>query len=153
MKTLSTLFLFPALASVLVHARLHAVGFPCFNWKRKKLLEASGEGERRQVETLNYHSLMINAARHYTAKKYAMALANYRRVLAVRPDDTAALSGEAWSLYYLGQGEKAAEDFQTLLNLDANDSWAREGMALCEHRKNASRREPQKVSVSTAVCA
>jgi tetratricopeptide (TPR) repeat protein len=88
------------------------------------------------LDPLNYRAQMVSAYQHYTAKNYGAALAAYRRVLTYYPDDMTALSGEAWSLYYLGQGEKAAVDFQTLLSIDSNDSWARKGLALCQGLKN-----------------
>jgi len=147
MKTLSALFLFPALTNGLLLMAGMAVenrSLPAFNFWPKRFNRTGPKVGRpmqpQPVETLSYHSLMINGARHYTAKNYALALANYRRALAVRPDDVTALSGEAWSLYYLGQEEQAAKDFRALLKFDANDSWAREGMALCQ-------------SASTTVCA
>jgi len=88
------------------------------------------------LDPLNYRAQMVFAYQHYTAKNYAMALAGYRRVLTYYPDDMTALSGEAWSLYYLGQGDKAATDFQTLLGINSNDSWAQKGLALCQAQKS-----------------
>jgi len=87
------------------------------------------------VDPLNYRAQMVAAYQQYTARNYAVALATYRRVLTYYPDDMTALSGEAWSLYYLGQGDKAAIDFQTLLSVNAADSWAQKGLALCQAQK------------------
>jgi tetratricopeptide (TPR) repeat protein len=139
MKTLFTSLLYPALAmGALSHLQLVSESYSrpttelwprWLKWNRIKF-----RGNRKnpeETELLNYHSLMVNAARYYTAKNYAAALKNYRRVLASEPQDTIALSGEAWSLYYLGEQAQAARDFQTLLSIDANDSWAREGITLC----------------------
>jgi tetratricopeptide (TPR) repeat protein len=83
------------------------------------------------VDPLNYQAQMVGAMQQYNAKNYAMALASYRRVLTYYPDDMTALSGEAWSLYYLGQIEKAEADFTILLGINADDAWARKGLALC----------------------
>jgi tetratricopeptide (TPR) repeat protein len=88
------------------------------------------------LDPLNYRAQMASAYQQYTAKNYALALAAYRRVLTYYPDDMTALSGEAWSLYYLGQGDKAATDFQTLLSINADDSWAQKGLALCQAQKS-----------------
>jgi tetratricopeptide (TPR) repeat protein len=88
------------------------------------------------LDPLNYRAQMVAAYQQYTAKNYAAALATYRRVLTYYPDDMTALSGEAWSLYYLGQGEKAAVDFQILLGINSNDSWAQKGLALCQAQKS-----------------
>lgn len=88
------------------------------------------------LDPLNYRAQMVSAYQQYTAKNYAMALAGYRRVLLYYPDDMTALSGEAWSLYYLGQGEKAATDFQTLLSVNSNDAWSQKGLALCQAQKS-----------------
>jgi len=150
MKTFSAFFLTPALNNGLLfdfRTTSENHSWPSFNlwskwlqWNRTKIAKAAAKTESAPVETLSYHSLMVNGARHYISKNYALSLTYYRRALVVRPDDSIALSGEAWSLYYLGQGEQAAKDFQALLKFDANDSWAREGMALCQ-------------STSTTVCA
>jgi tetratricopeptide (TPR) repeat protein len=88
------------------------------------------------LDPLNYRAQMASAYQYYSAKNYAVALATYRRVLTYYPDDMTALSGEAWSLYYLGQGEKAAVDFQTLLSVNSNDLWAQKGLALCQGQKS-----------------
>ncbi len=87
------------------------------------------------LDPLNYRAQMTSAYQQYTAKNYAVAFAAYRRVLTYYPDDMTALSGEAWSLYYLGQGDKAAADFQTLLSVNSNDTWAQKGLALCREQK------------------
>ena len=87
------------------------------------------------LDPLNYRAQMVSAYQQYTAKNYGAALAAYRRVLTYYPDDMTALSGEAWSLYYLGQGEKAAADFQTLLGINASDTWSQKGLALCQEQK------------------
>ncbi|HEV3271653.1 MAG TPA: tetratricopeptide repeat protein [Candidatus Methylacidiphilales bacterium] len=106
--------------------------------------EAQGNGDEIQkaaqnvlrLDPLNYQAQMVSAYQQYTAKNYAAALASYRRVLTYYPDDMTALSGEAWSLYYLGQGEKAEADFQTLLSIDSDYSWAQKGLALYQALKN-----------------
>ena len=87
------------------------------------------------VDPLNYRAQMASAYQQYTARSYAMALASYRRVLTYYPDDMTALSGEGWSLYYLGQRDEAAIDFQTLLGINAEDAWAQKGYALCQAQK------------------
>jgi TolA-binding protein len=84
------------------------------------------------VPRIDYRSQMVIAYRHYLDKDYNLALATYRRVLADYPGDAIALSGEAWSLYYLGDGYRAAVDFRALLHANAADSWARKGLDLCE---------------------
>ena len=88
-----------------------------------------------RLDPMNYRAQMAAAYRQYLAKNYAVALASYRRVLAAYPDDMTALSGEAWSLYYLGQADKAASDFQTLLGINSSDSWSQKGLALCQQQK------------------
>jgi tetratricopeptide (TPR) repeat protein len=84
---------------------------------------------------LDYRAQMVIAYRHYLDKSYTLALSTYRRVLADYPADATALSGEAWSLYYLGDEDRAAVDFRTLLHANSADSWARKGLALCERRE------------------
>jgi len=146
MKTLSALFLLPALTNGLIFSAAMAsenLPLPSFNswlkwpkWNRAKTPGSSNHPEHRAAEALSYHSLMVNGARYYTVKNYALALANYRQALVLRPNDATALSGEAWSLHYLGLDDQAAKDFQTLLKFNANDSWAREGMSLCRSALN-----------------
>jgi tetratricopeptide (TPR) repeat protein len=87
------------------------------------------------VDPLNYQAQMLAAARQYSAKSYAMALASYRRVLTYYPDDLTALSGEAWSLYYLGRTKEATTDFHLLLGINSSDTWAQRGLQLCEEGK------------------
>jgi len=146
MKTLTALFFLPALTNGLFLATAMAADsrpLPSLNsrlkwpkWNHPKASKNPGQPENQPLEPLSYHSLMVNGARYYTAKNYALALANYRQALSLRPDDATALSGEAWSLYYLGLGDQAAKDFQTLLKFNANDSWAREGISLCRTGSN-----------------
>lgn len=88
------------------------------------------------LDPLNYRAQMALAYRHYLAKEYAMALASYRRVLLYYPDDMTALSGEAWSLLYLGQQDKAEADFKTLLGVNSGDAWAQKGLELCQESKS-----------------
>jgi tetratricopeptide (TPR) repeat protein len=83
---------------------------------------------------LDYRTEMVVAYRHYLDKNYSLALATYRRVLTHYPANATALSGEAWSLYYLGDEDSAAVDFRRLLHANADDCWARKGLALCERR-------------------
>jgi tetratricopeptide (TPR) repeat protein len=84
------------------------------------------------VDPLNYQAQMTSAEQQYASKNYAVALADYRRVLVYYPDDTTALSGEAWSLYSLGRIKEATADFQLLLGLNSSDTWARKGLNLCQ---------------------
>jgi len=88
------------------------------------------------IDPLNYRAQMAAAYQQYLAKNYTVSLAGYRRVLTYYPDDMTALSGEAWSLYYLGHRDQASADFQTLLGVDSNDAWSQKGLALCQEQKN-----------------
>jgi tetratricopeptide (TPR) repeat protein len=144
MKTTTALLLLPALTTgLLLHAQAAWGNRPTITFKfSPKWFKARGpnsteparDPETEEVDQPCYHSLMVRAARHYSFKNYPAALTNYRRVLLKQPDDMAALSGEAWSLYYMGQEEQAVKDFQTLLTIDSHDSWALEGMALCRRK-------------------
>ena len=143
MKTFSTLILPALITAGLFHAAMaweaHSESLTGFwpKWLKRKGATSSGsdrEPNDEPVEAQSYHSLMVNAARQYSFKNYAAALTNYRKVLADEPNNAAALSGEAWSLYHMGQAEQAAKYFQTLLTFDATDSWALEGMSLCSHK-------------------
>jgi tetratricopeptide (TPR) repeat protein len=146
MKTFFFLLLPTLTSALLLNTSLVTIPpfWPSFNFWPKRprgnRARAIRSFKSQPVETQSYHSLMVNGARHYTAKNFALALSSYRRALTIRPNDMTALSGEAWSLYYLGQGEQAAKDFQAILKQDANDSWAREGIVLCQ-------------SISTMACA
>ena len=84
------------------------------------------------VDPLNYSAQMITAAQDYTLKNYDKALAGYRRVLTYYPDDLTALSGEAWSLYFLGRIKEATTDFQLLLGINSTDTYALKGFHLCQ---------------------
>ena len=52
------------------------------------------------VDPLNYRAQMALAYVEFYAKNYQQALAGYKRVLFVYPDDLEATSGAAWSSYY-----------------------------------------------------
>jgi tetratricopeptide (TPR) repeat protein len=86
------------------------------------------------TDPLNYRAQMAGAAQQFTAKSYGPALAAYRRVLVYYPDDLEARSGEAWCLYYLGDRDKAAADFQVLLGVNPEYPWAQRGLDLSQNK-------------------
>ena len=88
------------------------------------------------VDPLNYQAQMLDASQQYASKNYAIALASYRRVLTYYPDDLTALSGEAWSLYYLGRTKEATADFKILLGINSSDTWAQKGLSLSDVKTN-----------------
>jgi tetratricopeptide (TPR) repeat protein len=88
------------------------------------------------VDPLNYQAQMLDASQQYASKNYAIALASYRRVLTYYPDDLTALSGEAWSLYYLGRAKEATADFKLLLGINSSDTWAQKGLSLSDVKTN-----------------
>ena len=89
-------------------------------------------GDVLRADPLNYRAQMAGAWQQYSAKNYSQALAGYRRVLTYYPDDLAAISGEGWSLYYLGDLKNAATDFQALLAVNPSYLYARQGLDLCQ---------------------
>jgi len=91
-----------------------------------------------RADPLNYRAQMAGAALQFTAKNYSQALAGYRRVLTYYPDDLAAMSGEGWCLYDLGQRLKAAADFQILVGVNADYPYAKQGLALCQGKPAAA---------------
>jgi tetratricopeptide (TPR) repeat protein len=88
------------------------------------------------VDPLNYQAQMLDASQQYASKNYALALGGYRRVLTYYPDDLTALSGEAWSLYYLGRLKEATADFKLLLGINSSDTWAQKGLSLSDVKTN-----------------
>jgi tetratricopeptide (TPR) repeat protein len=88
-----------------------------------------------RVDPLNYTAQMAGAALQFKAQNYREALSYYRRVLQYYPDDLAALSGEAWSLYHQGQSHPAAADFQILLSVSPDYPGARQGVDLALGRQ------------------
>jgi tetratricopeptide (TPR) repeat protein len=85
-----------------------------------------------RVDPINYTAQMAGAALQFKAQNYRESLSYYRRVLQYYPDDLAALSGEAWSLYQQGQGKLAAADFQILLGVNPDYPNARQGFDLAQ---------------------
>jgi tetratricopeptide (TPR) repeat protein len=83
------------------------------------------------ADPLNYTAQMAGAWQQFTAKNYGQSLAGYRRVLTYYPDDLDAISGEGWSLYYLGDLKGAGADFQILLSVNPSYSYAQQGFDLC----------------------
>ncbi len=83
-----------------------------------------------RVDPLNYTGQMVGAKLQFQARNYRGALSYYRRVLQYYPDDFAALSGEAWSLYHQGQWQLAAADFRLLLGVNPAYPEAQQGLDL-----------------------
>jgi tetratricopeptide (TPR) repeat protein len=85
-----------------------------------------------RVDPINYTAQMAGAAVQFKAQNYRESLSYYRRVLQYYPDDLAALSGEAWSLYHQGRRNLAIADFQTLLSVSPDYPGARQGLDLAQ---------------------
>lgn len=85
-----------------------------------------------RVDPLNYTAQMAGATLQFKAQNYRESLSYYRRVLHYYPDDLAARSGEAWSLYHQGQRDLATADFQILLSVNPDYPDARQGLDLAQ---------------------
>ena len=69
----------------------------------------------RALETLgDLHAPSIEAPSLRALGRYEESLEAYRRWLLEAPGDETALSGEAWSLYYLGRDAQASAAFEAL---------------------------------------
>ncbi len=83
-----------------------------------------------KAEPTNYRAHMALTGLLFTSREYRRSLSGYRRVLTFYPGDLDALSGAAWSAFYLGEKREAIEDFQQLMSLSPDYSYARKGYEL-----------------------
>lgn len=84
-----------------------------------------------KAEPTNYRAHMAMAGLLFSSREYRRSLSAYRRVLAFYPGDLDALSGAAWSAFYLGEKREALDDFQQLMSLSPDYTYARKGYELC----------------------
>lgn len=84
-----------------------------------------------KAEPTNYSAHTAMASLLFNSREYRRSLSAYRRVLAFYPGDVDALSGAAWSAFYLGEKREALEDFQQLMSLSPDYTYARKGYELC----------------------
>jgi tetratricopeptide (TPR) repeat protein len=90
-----------------------------------------------RVDPINYTAQMAGASLQFKAQNYRESLSYYRRVLQYYPDDLAARSGEAWSLYHQGRRDLATTDFQILLSVNPDYPEARQGLDLAQGKTTA----------------
>ncbi len=75
----------------------------------------------------NYTALLLVAATALDKHDHRKSSQYYEAVLKMYPEDTAALSGEAWSLLYLTRKREAATAFARLLTLSPSYPYAQQG--------------------------
>ena len=84
-----------------------------------------------KAEPTNYRAHMALAGLLLNIREYRRSLSAYRRVLSFYPGDLDSLSGAAWSAFYLGEKREALENFQQLMSLSPEYTYARKGYELC----------------------
>jgi len=97
--------------------------------KDGKKIERAAEDILR-VEPTNYRAQAALAALHFAGKDYRRSASDYHRLLATYPDDADAMSGEAWSAFYLGLRIEATETFRRLLSISPSYPYAQQGLDL-----------------------
>ena len=83
-----------------------------------------------KAEPTNYRAQMAMAGLLFVSREYRRSLSNYRRALASYPGDLDALSGAAWSAFYLGEKREALDYFQQLMSISPDYTYARKGYEL-----------------------
>ena len=84
-----------------------------------------------RVEPTNYRALMAAAGAQFAAADYRKARSCYGRVLSSYPEDTDALSGAAWSAYYLGDRVAAQRGFERIAMVSPDYPYVQDGLSLC----------------------
>jgi tetratricopeptide (TPR) repeat protein len=83
-----------------------------------------------RTEPTNYRAQAALAALHFANKDYRRSASDYHRLLVTYPDDADAMSGEAWSAFYLGLRHEAYEAFRRLLSMSPSYPYAQQGFNL-----------------------
>lgn len=78
-------------------------------------------------DPMNYTALQLLAGSALDRRDYRRSSQYYEAILKNFPEDTAALSGEGWSLLYLTKKREAAMAFQRLLILSPSYPYAQQG--------------------------
>lgn len=83
-----------------------------------------------RTEPTNYRAQAALAALHFANKDYRRSASDYHRLLTTYPDDADAMSGEAWSAFYLGLRREASDAFRRLLSISPRYPYAQQGFDL-----------------------
>lgn len=97
-------------------------------------IKRTAEGLVRLVPS-NYRASMVLAAQAYATRDYRKSLSMYKRILSFYPDDIDAMSGAAWSDFYVGNKREAMEGFSKILALQPTYQYAQEGYDLLAGKK------------------
>jgi hypothetical protein len=91
-----------------------------------------------RAEPTNYRAQSALAALHFANKDYRRAASDYHRLLATYPDDADAMSGEAWSAFYLGLRRESYDSFRRLLGISPSYPYGQQGFDLTVGKTSAS---------------
>jgi len=105
--------------------------------KDGKKIERAAEDILR-TEPTNYRAQSALAVLHFTNKDYRRSASDYHRLLATYPDDADAMSGEAWSAFYLGLRRESYDSFRRLLSISPSYPYAQQGFDLLVGKKAES---------------
>jgi tetratricopeptide (TPR) repeat protein len=105
--------------------------------KDGKKIERAAEDILR-AEPTNYRAQSALAALHFANKDYRRSASDYHRLLTSYPDDADAMSGEAWSAFYLGLRRESYDAFRRLLSISPSYPYAQQGFDLIVGKKTES---------------
>ena len=91
-----------------------------------------------RTEPTNYRAQSALGALHFGNKDYRRSASDYHRLLSTYPDDADAMSGEAWSAFYLGLRREAYDSFRRLLSISPSYPYAQQGFDLIIGKKAES---------------
>jgi tetratricopeptide (TPR) repeat protein len=97
-------------------------------------IKRAAEGLVRLVPS-NYRASMLLAAQAYATRDYRKALSMYKRILSFYPDDIDAMSGTAWSDFYVGNKREALQGFTKILAVQPSYQYAQEGYDILSGKK------------------
>lgn len=102
--------------------------------KDETKIKRAAEGLVRLVPS-NYRAAMVLAAQAYATRDYRKSLSMYNRILSFYPDDIDAMSGAAWSDFYVGNKREAMQGFSKILALQPSYQYAQEGYDILAGKK------------------
>lgn len=83
-------------------------------------------------DEFNYSANLGLAQLYYQDKAFGRSMAIYRKLVRLYPEDSAVISGLAWSYLEEGWAKQAQPLFEEILLWDANYPYAQKGLEICQ---------------------
>lgn len=83
------------------------------------------------LDEMNYTASLSLAQIYYQGKEFSRAMAVYRKLNRLYPEDEAVISGLAWSYLETGWVKQAKPLFETLVKWSPDYPYAQKGLSIC----------------------